>query len=282
MLLRKRPEAPNGIKPVRRPLEAVGIVVVLVLAAMLINALITNPTFEWDIVAEFVFDKRVLWGVVVSLYLTVIAMVIAIVLGTGLAIMALSSSRLLVSVAWLYTWVFRSIPVLVQLVMWYNFGALYKNITFGIPFGPEFVSFPTNEIISRLGAAILGLGLAQAAYSGEVIRAGIQSVPKGQVDAARAVGMKPSLAFRRVVFPQAMRLIIPPVGNEVVSMIKNTSLVSVIALAELFYTAQLIYAENFKTIPLLVVACLWYLALVSVFTFGQSKLEKKYGKGVNV
>lgn len=282
MPLLKRREVADGIRPVRRPLEVVGIVVVLVLAAMLINALITNPAFEWKVVAEYLLDKRVLWGVVVSLYLTVIAMAIAIVLGTGLAVMALSKSKLLVTVSWFYTWVFRSIPVLVQLVMWYNFGALYKNITFGIPFGPEFVGFPTNEIISRLGAAILGLGLAQAAYSGEVIRAGIQSVPRGQVDAARAIGMKPGLAFRRVVFPQAMRLIIPPVGNEVVSMIKNTSLVSVIALAELFYSVQLIYAENFKTIPLLVVSCIWYLALVSVFTFGQSKLEKKYGKGVNV
>lgn len=282
MQLLKRREVPEGMKPVRRPLEIVGIVVVIVLAAMLIHALVTNPAFEWGVVKDYLFDKRILWGLVVSLYLTIIAMVIAIVLGTALATMALSKSRLLVAVSWFYTWVFRSIPVLVQLVMWYNFGALYKNISFGIPFGPEFVSFPTNEIISRLGAAILGLGLAQAAYSGEVIRAGIQSVPRGQVDAARAIGMKPSLAFRRVIFPQAMRLVIPPVGNEVVSMIKNTSLVSVIALAELFYSVQLIYAENFKTIPLLMVACLWYLVLVSIFTFGQRKLEKKYGKGVNV
>jgi len=190
--------------------------------------------------------------------------------------MRLSSNRLLSTLSWLYIWFFRSVPVLVQLIFWYNFGALYATISIGIPFGPTLYSASTNAMITPLFAALAGLGLAQAAYTAEVIRGGIASVPHGQARAARALGMRPMLIFRRIVFPQAMRVIIPPVGNEVISMVKNTSLVSVIALAELLYTAQLIYARTYETIPLLIVASLWYLIIVSLLSAGQHVLERKY------
>ena len=169
--------------------------------------------------------------------------------------------------------------MLVQLIFWYNFGALYPAITLRLPFGPVLYAAGINSVITPLTAALAGLGLAQAAYTAEVIRAGILSVPRGQTRAARALGMRPATTFFRVVFPQAMRVIIPPVGNEVISMVKNTSLVSVIALADLLYTAQLIYARTYETIPLLIVASLWYLIIVSILTAGQHVLELRYGRG---
>jgi len=199
-----------------------------------------------------------------------------LVLGTLLAVMRLSPNLLLSTLSWLYIWFFRSVPVLVQLIFWYNFGALYATISLGIPFGPTLYSASTNALITPMFAALAGLGLAQAAYTAEVIRAGIVSVPHGQTRAARALGMQPMTIFRRIVLPQAMRVIIPPVGNEVISMVKSTSLVSVIALSELLYTAQLIYARTYETIPLLIVASLWYLIIVSVLSVGQHVLERKF------
>jgi polar amino acid transport system permease protein len=171
------------------------------------------------------------------------------------------------------------VPVLVQLIFWYNFGALYPRITLALPWGPVLYSASTNAVITPLTAALAGLGLAQAAYTAEVIRAGILSVAPGQTRAAKALGMRPAMIFIRVVFPQAMRVIIPPVGNEVISMVKGTSLVSVIAMADLLYTAQLIYARTYETIPLLTVASLWYLAVVSVLSVAQHALERHYGRG---
>ena len=178
--------------------------------------------------------------------------------------------------SWAYIWFFRSVPALVQLIFWYNFGALYPVIALRVPMGPTLFSANTNTLITPMFAALAGLGLAQAAYTAEVIRGGIASVPRGQTRAALALGMGPLTIFRRIIFPQAMRVIIPPVGNEVISMVKNTSLVSVIALAELLYTAQLIYARTYETIPLLIVASLWYLIVVSVLSVGQSFLEHRY------
>ena len=167
-------------------------------------------------------------------------------------------------------------PALVQLIFWYNFGALYPTISVGLPWGPTLFSASANALITPLFAALAGLGLAQAAYTAEVIRGGILSVPRGQTRAALALGMGPMTTFRRIVFPQALRVIIPPVGNEVVSMVKSTSLVSVIAMADLLYTAQLIYARTYETIPLLIVASLWYLLVVSVLSVGQHVLERRF------
>ncbi|WP_428485821.1 amino acid ABC transporter permease [Rhodopila sp.] len=262
--------------PLRHPWTWVASAVVGVIAVLVLLSVATNPAFEWPVVARYMFDRQILLGLSRTLELTIAAMVMGLGLGTVLAVMRLSSNLLLSTVSWAYIWFFRSVPVLVQLIFWYNFGALYSRITLRIPFGPTLYSVSTNTLITPLFAALAGLGLAQAAYTAEVIRGGIVSVPRGQTKAALALGMRPATIFLRIVFPQAMKVIIPPVGNEVISMVKNTSLVSVIALAELLYTAQLIYARTYETIPLLIVASLWYLAIVSILSVGQHFLERRY------
>jgi polar amino acid transport system permease protein len=264
------------IVPLRHPWTWAASGVTLLIAALAFYSVATNPNFQWPVVAEYMLNGQILAGLSRTLELTLVAMAIGLMLGTVLAMMRLSPNKLLSSLSWLYIWFFRSVPVLVQLIFWYNFGALYPKIRFGIPFGPALYTANTNTLITPLFAALAGLGLAQAAYTAEVIRAGIASVPHGQTRAARALGMGPLTIFRRIVFPQAMRVIIPPVGNEVISMVKSTSLVSVIALSELLYTAQLIYARTYETIPLLIVASLWYLIIVSVLSMGQHVLERRY------
>jgi polar amino acid transport system permease protein len=264
------------IVPLRHPWTWLASAVVVLIAGLVCFSVATNPAFQWPVVAQYMLDPQILIGLSRTLELTVIAMVMGLLIGTVLAMMRLSPNRLLSSLSWLYIWFFRSVPVLVQLIFWYNFAALYSTISVGIPFGPTLYTANTNALITPMFAALAGLGLAQAAYTAEVIRAGIASVPHGQTRAARALGMRPMTIFRRIVFPQAMRVIIPPVGNEVISMVKSTSLVSVIALAELLYTAQLIYSRTYETIPLLIVASLWYLIIVSVLSAFQHILERKY------
>jgi polar amino acid transport system permease protein len=272
------PEAGEAgrVVPLRHPWTWVASVFALVVAGAVLYSVSTNSAFEWPVVAQYMFDGQILLGLARTLELTVAAMAIGLLLGTVLAVMRLSRNRLLSTLSWLYIWFFRSVPVLVQLIFWYNFGALYPHIVLRVPFGPELYSASTNAVITPLTAALAGLGLAQAAYTAEVVRAGIVSVPPGQTRAAKALGMRPGTIFFRVVFPQAMRVIIPPVGNEVISMVKNTSLVSIIAMAELLYTAQLIYARTYQTIPLLIVASLWYLVVVSILSVGQQFLEHHY------
>jgi polar amino acid transport system permease protein len=269
-------EAEGQVVPLRHPWTWVASAVALLVAGAVFYSVFTNPAFEWPAVAEYMFDGQILAGLGRTLELTLAAMFIGLILGTVLAVMRLARNRLLATLSWLYIWFFRSVPVLVQLIFWYNFGALYPHIALHVPFGPTLFSASTNAVITPLTAALAGLGLAQAAYTAEVIRAGIVSVPPGQTRAAKALGMRPATIFFRIVFPQAMRVIIPPVGNEVISMVKNTSLVSIIAMAELLYTAQLIYARTYQTIPLLIVASLWYLIVVSILSVGQHFLEHRY------
>jgi polar amino acid transport system permease protein len=265
--------------PLRHPWTWAATVLVVLVVAGVAWSVATNPAFQWPVVAEYLFDGQILAGLRRTLELTVAAMALGLVLGTALAVMRLSDNKLLSILSALYIWMFRSVPVLVQLIFWYNFGALYAHITLALPWGPVLFSASTNDVITPLTAALAGLGLAQAAYTAEVIRAGILSVAPGQTRAAKALGMGPATIFIRIVFPQAMRVIIPPVGNEVISMVKGTSLVSVIAMADLLYTAQLVYARTYETIPLLIVASLWYLAIVSVLSVGQHALERHYGRG---
>jgi len=268
------PELP--VVPLRHPWTLGFAALSVLVAGAVLYSVSTNPAFGWPVVAEYMFDPQILAGLGRTLELTVIAMAIGLSLGTVLAIMRLSTNRLLSVLSWLYIWFFRSVPVLVQLIFWYNFGALYPRIRLALPFGAVLFDASTNVVITPLTAALAGLGLAQAAYTAEVIRAGILSVPSGQTRAAKALGMGPATIFVRIVFPQAMRLIIPPVGNEVISMVKGTSLVSVIAMADLLYTAQLIYSRTYETIPLLIVASLWYLLIVSVLSAMQSGLERRF------
>jgi polar amino acid transport system permease protein len=267
---------PDRIVPLRHPGTWVATGVVLAIVAAVFYSIVTNEAFEWPVVGEYMLNEQVLSGLARTLELTIAAMVIGLLLGTVLALMRLSRNPLLSTISWAYIWFFRSVPVLVQLIFWYNFGALYSTITLGVPFGPTLFSANTNAVITPLFAALAGLGLSQAAYTAEVIRAGIVAVPAGQTRAALALGMHRLMIFRRIVLPQAMKVIIPPVGNEVISMVKNTSLVSVIAMAELLYTTQLIYSRTYQTIPLLVVASLWYLIIVSVLSAGQHVLERKF------
>jgi polar amino acid transport system permease protein len=265
--------------PVRHPGRWVAAAIVLVIAAALIRSAATSPGFQWGVVGDYLFDKRVLEGLVVTLELTVIAMAIGIVLGVVLAIMRLSPNPLISGSSWVYIWFFRGTPVLVQLLFWYNVAALYPKLALGIPFGPAFVHPDVNVLITSFRAAVLGLGLNEGAYMAEIVRAGIISVDEGQSDAAKSLGMTRLQTMRKIVLPQAMRVIIPPTGNETISMLKTTSLASVIALAELTYTVQLIYSVNFKPIPLLIVASIWYLVCTSVLYVGQYYLERYYGRG---
>ena len=279
------PEAPvraEQIKavPVRRPGRWLAAAIIAVLLAALINSVATNPRFGWGTVGDYLFSSRVLDGVVVTLELTVIAMVIGIAIGVLLAIMRLSPNPLVSGSAWFYVWFFRGTPVLVQLLFWSFISALYPKISFGVPFGgPELVSGSANVVITPFVAAILGLGLNEGAYMSEIVRAGILSVDEGQTEAAHALGMTRMQTMRRIVLPQAMRVIIPPTGNETISMLKTTSLVSVIAYSELLYSVQLIYAANYRQIPLLLVACVWYLFFTTILTIGQYYIERHFGRG---
>jgi polar amino acid transport system permease protein len=253
--------------------------IVLVIAAALAKSVVTNPRFQWGIVGDYFFSSRILHGLVVTLELTALSMVIGIVLGVLLAVMRLSPNPLLSSASWIYIWLFRGTPVLVQILFWSFISALYPRISVGIPFGPEFADFSANDVITPFVAGVLALGLNEGAYMAEIVRAGIISVDEGQVEAAQSLGMRHLQITRRIVLPQAMRVIIPPTGNETISMLKTTSLVSVIATTELLYSAQLIYSVNYRTIPLLIVASIWYLIVTTVLTIGQYYLERRFGRG---
>src|SRR5690606_8014132 len=205
--------------------------------------------------------------------------VVGFALGTVLALMRLSRSPLLQSVSWTYTWVFRSVPLLLQLLLWYNLAYLYPHLSLGIPFGPEFVWFDTLSVIDKFWAAILGLGLSQAAYSAEIVRAGILSVDQGQQEAAASLGIPRRRQVSRIILPQAMRSIIPTAVNEVIGLLKGTSIVYVLAYGELFYIVSVIYGRNGRVVPLLIVASIWYLVLTTLITVVQYYVERHYAKG---
>lgn len=266
-------------RPVPHPGRWVATAVLLVLAAMLAHGMVTAPGYGWGVVSRYFFSPVILSGLRLTAVLTVIAMAVGITVGILLAVMRLSVSPLVVNLSRLYIWFFRGTPLLVQLIFWYNLAALYPHLSLGIPFGPAFVSASANKLVTPLTAAIIGLGLNEGAYMAEIVRSGILSVDAGQTQAARALGMTHRLLLRRIVLPQAMRVVIPPTGNELIGMLKNTSLVSVIALAELLYSAQIVYSRNFETIPLLIVASLWYLILTSICSVGQVYLERYFGRG---
>ena len=267
--------------PVRHPGRWVAAAIVVVLGVALGNSVATNPRFQWGVVRQYFFTNQILHSILVTIELTVLAMAIGIVLGTLLAVMRLSPNPLVSRASWLYIWFFRGTPVLVQILFWYNISALYPRLSLGIPFGPQFVHFSANTVIKTFVAGVLALGLNEGAYMAEIVRAGIISVEEGQTEAAQSLGMTRLLTMRRIVLPQAMRVIIPPTGNETISMLKTTSLVSVIALAppELLGSVQEVYDRTYQVIPLLLVASLWYLIVTTVLTTGQFYLERYFGRG---
>jgi polar amino acid transport system permease protein len=274
--------APEAIRavPVRRPGRWLAASLVLVAGAALVWSVAHNSRFQWDVVWDYLFSSRVLQGLAATIELTAIAMVVGVALGVVLAVMRLSPNRLLAGASWLYIWIFRGTPVLVQLLFWNFIAALYPTLSIGVPFGgPVLMHADANTVITPFAAATLGLALNEAAYMAEIVRAGIISVDAGQSDAAHALGMTRLQTMRHVVLPQAMRVIVPPTGNEAISMLKTTSIVSVIAFTDLLYSVQLIYSANYQQVPLLLVACIWYLAFTSLLSIGQHFLERRLARG---
>ena len=267
-------------RPVPRPGVWVWAGIVSFLVLGLISSLLENKNYRWDVVAQYLFDPRVVAGVGWTLLLTVAAMVIGIVLAVATAIMRMGTNPILRGVAWAYIWFFRGTPVYTQLVFWGLLSVLYPRISVGIPFGPEFFSFTTQDVVNAFVAAILGLGLNEGAYLSEIVRSGLNSVDRGQWEAATALGMKSSTVLRRIVIPQAMRVIVPPTGNETISMLKTTSLVLAVPfMLEITFVTNAIGNKNFLPVPLLIVAALWYLFITSILMIGQQRLEAYYGRG---
>lgn len=253
--------------------------VVLIVVANFVLLVASNKNFGWPVVFRYLFDPVVMQGLSTTLILTVIAMTLGVALGLPIAIARMSDDKLLGGLAWVFVWFFRGTPLLVQLILLYNLSYLFPQISLAIPFGPALLSWNTNDVITPLTAAILGLALNEAAYMAEIIRAGLLSVDRGQVETADAFGMSRGRTLRRIVLPQAMRAIVPPTGNQLISMIKGTSLVSVIAMSDLLYSVQSIYNRTFEVIPMLLVAVIWYLAITSVLNVVQSRIERHYGRG---
>lgn len=283
-----QPDGPGGTAvdadivavPLRRPGRVIAAAVVLVVLALFVYGAATNKAFHWDIYAKYVFDQRISSGAWVTVQITFWAMVIGVVLGSVLAVMRLNDNPVLKGVAWLYLWIFRGTPVYIQLVFWGLFTSLYTTLRLGIPFGPTAAIFNVQGLEAAYFFACLGLGLNEAGYMAEIVRAGILSVGEGQSEAATALGMSWFLTMRRVVLPQAMRVIIPPTGNETISMLKTASLTIAVPLtSELYNQADQISGVIYQPVPLLLVAATWYLAITSVLMIGQYFLEKRFARG---
>ncbi|MDJ0314807.1 amino acid ABC transporter permease [Arthrobacter sp. H35-D1] len=266
--------------PLRHPWRVlIAVVLVAMLAVFIIDAA-QRKDFGWAEVGKYIFDKRISQAALVTLQLTVYSMVLAIALGLLLAIMRLSPNPVVKSVAWLYIWIFRGTPVYVQLVFWGIVALIYPVLTVGVPFMTPWLSFDNSIFTNLFVTAIIGLALNEAAYMSEIVRAGLMSVDEGQEEASRALAMSWGQTMRFIVVPQAMRIIIPPTGNEVISMLKTTSLVTAIPLSiDLYGVSRGISAVTFTPVPLLIVACIWYLLFTSILMIGQHFIEKRFSRG---
>ncbi|MFF7346696.1 amino acid ABC transporter permease [Streptomyces antimycoticus] len=267
------------VVPVRNPWRWAAVAVTAVLVAQFAHGLITNPGWEWDVFADFFTTRTILKAVWITIQLTFYGTALGFALGIVLAFMRLSQSPFLKSVAFTYIWAFRSIPLIVQLLFWFNLTYLYKRLDFGIPFGPGFLSFDTAGLVGAMSAAVLGLALHQAAYAAEIVRGGVLAVDGGQLEAAAALGIPRLRQLRKIVLPQAMRSILPNAANEVISLFKGTSIVSVMAIGELFYQVQVIYGRNGRVVPLLMVATVWYIILTTVLSIAQYYVERRFARG---
>jgi polar amino acid transport system permease protein len=289
---RARPEELKAV-PVRHPGRWVAVVLLAILAAMFVHMLVTNDAFQWGFMVENMFTEPVLEGVRTSLIITILSMLLGVVLGTVIAVMRLSTNPVLSTAAWLYTWFFRAVPRIVLLVLFGNLGILYARLEFGLPFDRQignllgfdldarFFGVDARTVLSGFTAGVLALTLSEAAYMAEIVRAGIVSIDPGQTEAASALGMSRGLTLRRIILPQAMRVIVPPTGNETIAMLKDSALVAYVPVTnELFFQLQAIGNRTFQVFPMLVSACLWYLALTSVLMIGQYFLERRFSRGV--
>ncbi|MFF0426313.1 amino acid ABC transporter permease [Streptomyces sp. NPDC004520] len=262
-------EPPPRIVPTRRTGQWTAAAVVLVLLALALVSVVRNKAFQWDVVAEYFTSASVLRGLGLTLWLTALVMALGFVLGTLLAVLRLSANPVLRAVSWGYVWFFRSTPILVQLLFWFNIGVLY----------PQILGVNTVNLLDPVAVAVIGLTLHEAAYAAEVVRGGILSVDRGQIEAAQSLGLGRWRRLTRIVLPQAMRAIVPPAGNMLIGTLKGTSIVSVIAVQDLLYSTQLIYHRTYEIIPLLLVATLWYVAVTSVLSVGQYYVERHYARG---
>lgn len=280
---RSGPEASDPLTvnavPVRHPGQWGAAAIVIAAFAMVAISLYRNQNIDHATVTHYLAASAVLEGLWVTIKLTVISAALAIVLGIVLAVLRLSGNRILSSASWLYVWAFRATPLLVQILVWGNLGLLWKHLDIGIPFTHViWYQATTNDVLTGFVASILALGLHESAYMAEIVRSGILSVDRGQAEAARAVGMRDRTTMRRIILPQAIRVIIPPTGNQVISLMKSSSLVSVIAGGDLLTVTENISAQNYRVIELLLVATFWYFVLVSVTSIGQYFLEKRLAR----
>ncbi|MPR07505.1 amino acid ABC transporter permease/ATP-binding protein [Microvirga tunisiensis] len=268
------------IVPAKYPARTIGTVFALIVIFAILNSVFSNPRWGWDVFAEWFFAEPVLVGLGRTLLLTFLGAFLGFLLGTGLALARVSRSPLLVGVSWTYVWIFRSIPLIVLLLILNNFGYLYETVTVGVPYtGINFFSWSTTQLITPFAAAVLGLTLNAAAFSSEIVRGGILSVDQGQLEAAAALSLPRRRQFSRIVLPQAMRTILPNGFNEIILLAKGTSQVYILALPELFYTIQIIYRRNLEVIPLLMVATVWYLVILTVLSLIQRHIERHYARG---
>ncbi|MFE5207116.1 amino acid ABC transporter permease [Streptomyces sp. NPDC056600] len=268
-----------AVVPRRRPGRWLTGALGLLFLVMVLNSVARNDAFQWGVVARYFTTAAVLDGLLLTLWLTAVVMVLGFLLGTPLAVMRLSSNPVLRTLGWGYVWIFRSTPLLVQLLFWFNIGALYPRLGLGVPFGPQFVTVETVNLLGPTLTAVIGLTLHEAAYAAEVVRGGVLSVDGGQTEAAQALGLGRWRTLRRVVVPQAMRAIVPTAGNMLIGTLKGTSIVSVLAVHDLLFSVQLVYNQTYQVIPLLLVATLWYVAVTTVLGIGQFYVERRYARG---
>jgi polar amino acid transport system permease protein len=269
--------------PLRHPWRWVSAAFLVALLSLFVYSLWSSPNINHEVISKYIFDGKVMAAALLTVTLTVVSMTIGTVLAIGLAVMRLSSNPVLKVISTGYVGFFRGTPLLLQIVFWGYLGIIYPTIDLGIPFTDViWWSEKTSLVFTSLVAGIIALSLNEAAYAAEIVRAGILSVDSGQAEAAKSLGMSSGYTLRRIVLPQAMRVIIPPMGNEFISMLKNTSLLQVVAVMELYARTSQISSQNLAQVELLVVAGFWYLVMTTVLSFPQSYLEKKYGRGFSV
>ncbi|WP_216665291.1 amino acid ABC transporter permease [Pseudoruegeria sp. HB172150] len=271
----------NVVVPRKHPWRWVAVVILAMVTISAAQAVAHNENFRWEVYWEWLFSRQVLRGVMWTLILTVVAMLLAAVIAIALVIMRESDNPILKGLAWVWVWFFRGTPAYTQLLFWGLFAVLFPVLSFSNPFGPDIISIETKYIVTPLTAAIFGLGFNESAYLAEIFRAGFRAIDKGQTEAAEAIGMSRGKIWWRILMPQAMRIIVPPTGNETIGMLKLTSLVLAIPFTlDLMFVTNSIANRLFLPVPMLMVAATWYLAVTSVLMMGQAWLERHFGKGV--
>jgi polar amino acid transport system permease protein len=279
-----RRDSPDYIKaiPLRHPGEWASAAVLVALLVLFLIGAATNDAYDWRTYGQYLFEKRVSQAAMNTGLLTALSMLFAVILGGLLAVMRLSRNRVLKSVSWAFLWFFRGTPVYVQLVFWGLLAVIYKQVDIGIPYYHQFAHIQTGTFFTAFWLAVIGLSLNEAAYMAEIVRAGISSVNEGQYEAAKALGMSWGETMRQIVLPQAMRVIIPPTGNELISMLKTTSLVTAVPYSfELYSRTRDLSSETFNPIPMLLIACTWYLFFTSVLMVAQFYLERHFARGAS-